>query len=47
MYQYHANAAAYRVLLIMRAINDVPSTSGRRKSWMPSVVGYVPSEAEE
>ena len=38
MYQYQAKAAAYKVLLIMSEIKEVPSTIGSRKNWTPSVV---------
>ena len=36
IYQYHEKAAAYKVLLTSREINDFPSTSGNKKNWTPS-----------
>jgi hypothetical protein len=40
MYQYHEKAAAYSVLLKMRAMRDWPKTMGSIKNWATSVYGY-------
>ena len=37
MYQYHAKAAAYKVLLTNKANKDFPRTKGNKKNWTPSV----------
>jgi hypothetical protein len=46
IYQYQAKAAPYRVLLIMRDTKDFPSTIGRRKNWIPSVIVGVLNEVK-